>query len=114
MRDRSLNDASLQALTDDYGGRIFPRSLQQDSSATSCKWLGDFTVEFEEHVTTDLLTTRNDALDCFAACPPNVTIAKVCTVERAEPSRRIEGRPELPVHFRKYAPGRSDPSGRGG
>lgn len=115
IRDRALADPSLRELASYYERAIFPplRAAGVDRRELQLAW--DFTVESEEHVTADLLTIRNDALDRFASSPPNVTITKVGSSERGELSRRIEGTLEVPLYLESARPGariRRDATGK--
>jgi len=105
IRDRQLADRALEPLARYYQQHIFPvlAAARVDRRELQLAW--DFTVESEEHVTSDLLAIRDDALQRFAANPVGVEITSAGSSDRPELSRRIEGTMEVPLYMESARPG---------
>jgi hypothetical protein len=87
----------LGPLAEHYEDDIFPvlEDFGLERSGLQLAW--DFTTQTTEHVTTDMLTVRDKALESFTQSPPAVTITEVTDDYSEYIFRRIEGTIRVPL-----------------
>jgi len=116
LRDREAEGApALEDLAGHYEDSIFPLLESAGLRREDLQLAWDFTTESQEHVTSDMLAVREQALEWLQSNQPQVQVDRVSDDVSAILARLVEGRFEVPLYLEADEPGarlHRDASGR--